>query len=303
MSVPNTFNLATGSIPLSQLDANFAYYDAAFQINATTFMLNRDLYLEDRVDNTKIADFDVSAITTGTMRTYTLPNSSGTFALIGLAQTWSATQTFSAVVLNGTVMSGNIGFTLSGTTSALSLNAGQTTGTITIGGTAGTGTITIGQSTAAQTLNLATGANTSGVTKTVNIGASGASGSITNINLGSAVAGATGKTTINSEWTVVNAFATEAPITVNATTHTVLSTAFSLIFTTTTCTVTLPSASTYNGRMLMVKNVTATAVNSNASNVVPLGSTTAGTAILAATAGKFALLQSDGTNWIVMMAN
>jgi hypothetical protein len=34
MSVPNTFNLATGVIPLSQLDANFAYYDAAFQISA-----------------------------------------------------------------------------------------------------------------------------------------------------------------------------------------------------------------------------------------------------------------------------
>lgn len=32
MAVPNTFNLATGTIPLSQLDANFAYYDAAFSI-------------------------------------------------------------------------------------------------------------------------------------------------------------------------------------------------------------------------------------------------------------------------------
>lgn len=29
MAVPNTFATATGSIPLSQLDANFAYYDAA----------------------------------------------------------------------------------------------------------------------------------------------------------------------------------------------------------------------------------------------------------------------------------
>jgi len=303
MSVPNTFNLATGAIPLSQLDANFAYYDAAFQIDATAMRVTKDLLLLDRVTPTKIADFDASAITAGTTRTYTLPNSSGTFALIGLAQTWSATQTFAAVVLNSTVTSGNIAFTLSGTTSNLSLNAGQTTGTITIGGTAATGTITIGQSTAAQTLNIATGATANAVTKTINIGTDGVSGSITNINLGSAVVGATGKIALQGDWTSTYGFGAWPPITVNAATYTVLNTTYSLIFTTTTCTVTLPSASTYNGRMLMVKNVTATAVNSNASNVVPLGSTTAGTAILAATAGKFALLQSNGTNWIVMMAN
>lgn len=36
MAVPNTFNLATGTIPLSRLDANFAYYDAAFSISGST---------------------------------------------------------------------------------------------------------------------------------------------------------------------------------------------------------------------------------------------------------------------------
>ena len=77
----------------------------------------------------------------------------------------------------------------------------------------------------------------------------------------------------------------------------------SLIITTTSCTITLLAASSYTGRILYVKNVTANSLTSASSNVVPLGSTTAGTAILAATAGKFAMLQSDGTNWITMMAN
>ena len=207
------------------------------------------------------------------------------------------------MVLNSTVTSGNIAFTLSGTTSNLSLNAGQTTGTIIIGGTAGTGAITVGQSTGAQTLNFGTGATTSGTTKTVNIGTAGVSGSITNINIGSATAGATGKTTIGSEWTQVNAFAAEPPTTVNAATYTVLITAYSLIFTTTNCTVTLPAAASFAGRILMIKNITANSVTSASSNVVPLASATAGTAILAATAGKFAMLQSDGTNWITMMSN
>ena len=40
MSVPNTFATATTAIPLANLDANFAYYDAAFSISgtATTFL-------------------------------------------------------------------------------------------------------------------------------------------------------------------------------------------------------------------------------------------------------------------------
>lgn len=67
-----------------------------------------------------------------------------------------------------------------------------------------------------------------------------------------------------------------------------------------TCTLTLPTASSYTGRSILIKTITANAVNSNASNVVPLNSGTAGTAILAATAGKWAELVSDGTNWIIM---
>lgn len=139
----------------------------------------------DNTDNTKVANFECSGISTATTRTLTVPNASGTIALLSLAQTFSAAQTFSST------------FTVSGTTTNISLNAGQTTGTIVVGGTAGTGAITVGQSTAAQTLNLATGATANATTKTVNIGTAGVSGSTTNINIGSAVSGATSTVTVN----------------------------------------------------------------------------------------------------------
>lgn len=67
-----------------------------------------------------------------------------------------------------------------------------------------------------------------------------------------------------------------------------------------TVTLTLLSPSLFPGRWLTVKTVQAQTVVSASSNVVPRGSTTAGTAILAAAAGNWADLQSDGTNWIIM---
>lgn len=102
---------------------------------------------------------------------------------------------------------------------------------------------------------------------------------------------------------VNGSIAFRAPSLTNAATYTVATTDVSLRFTTTACTVTLPAAASFTGRVLYLNNVTAIAVTSASSNVIPLGSNTAGTAILAATAGKFAMIQSNGTNWITMMAN
>jgi len=70
-----------------------------------------------------------------------------------------------------------------------------------------------------------------------------------------------------------------------------------------TVTVTLPTASVNTGREIKIKTIAAQAVVSASSNVKPLTSNTAGTAILAATAGKYATLQSDGANWVIMEAN
>lgn len=68
-------------------------------------------------------------------------------------------------------------------------------------------------------------------------------------------------------------------------------------------TVTLPAASSFSGRRIRIKTITAFTVVSASSNVAPLTSATLGTAILAATAGKWADLESDGTNWAIMAGN
>lgn len=164
MSVPNTFASATSAIPLANLDADFAYYDAAFQIAGTAMEVNYTFRLEDLTDPTKKAEFVMSGITTGTTRQYTMPNASGTLATLA-----NTSQTFL------------------GTTAFIPTTASAA---LTIGSTNGTGIITLGQSTATQTVDIARGATTAVSTKTVNIGAAGVSGSTTNINYGSSVTGA-----------------------------------------------------------------------------------------------------------------
>lgn len=65
------------------------------------------------------------------------------------------------------------------------------------------------------------------------------------------------------------------------------------------CTVTLPTASTNTGRVLHFQNYQAQTLVSASSNVVPLAGGSAGTAILAAVAGDTCTLVSDGTNWLM----
>lgn len=67
-----------------------------------------------------------------------------------------------------------------------------------------------------------------------------------------------------------------------------------------TCTVTLPAASSWTGRYLTFKNMQAQTLVSASSNVVPIDSTVAGTAILLAVVGNWATMVSDGTNWVIM---
>lgn len=66
-----------------------------------------------------------------------------------------------------------------------------------------------------------------------------------------------------------------------------------------TCTVTLPTASTSVGRVLYFQNYQAQTLVSASSNVVPIAGGSAATAILADVAGDTATLVSDGTNWIM----
>lgn len=68
-------------------------------------------------------------------------------------------------------------------------------------------------------------------------------------------------------------------------------------------TVTLPAASSWTGREVMIKTIAAQTVVSASSNVVPLVGGAAGTAILAGVAGRWATLVSNGTNWVIMCGN
>ena len=97
--------------------------------------------LQDATDNTKQANFNLSALTSATAYIYTLPTITGTLATLG-----NITQTFTGA------------FTVSPSTAA---------STIIIGSASGTGQISIGRSTAAQTIVL--GSSTSG-SSTIDIG-------------------------------------------------------------------------------------------------------------------------------------
>jgi hypothetical protein len=173
--------------------------------------LDTQFTLQDNVDPTKQANFELSAITTATTGTYTLPAASATLAGLGTVQTFSANQTFS-----GNVSMTSSSFTRTATTQAW-LDGSMTTAAWTVGGTAQTGIITLGRSTAAQTLNIANGATATATTKTVNIGTAGLSGSTTVINIGSAVAGATTTTSVYGELTAT-AHVSSNGIQINATT-------------------------------------------------------------------------------------
>ena len=70
-----------------------------------------------------------------------------------------------------------------------------------------------------------------------------------------------------------------------------------------TVTITLPTASTSLGRELWLRTIQAQTVVSATSNVVPLVGGAAATGILAATAGKWAKLVSDGVDWETVASN
>ena len=100
--------------------------------------------------------------------------------------------------------------TLATTASFTQTFAGQTTFS--------NGTVTVGTSTGAATYGIGTGATTNGTTKTINIGTAGVSGSITNVNIGSSVAGSLGTVTIDSA-TVFNELGADADVRIEGDTN------------------------------------------------------------------------------------
>ena len=55
--------------------------------------------------------------------------------------------------------------------------------------------------------------------------------------------------------------------------------------------------------MLWLNLIAAFAVTSATANVIPLAGGAATTALMSASAGKYCMLQSDATNWQIIMAN
>lgn len=134
--------------------------------NGGTYTINDSTFtLQDEVDNTKKAQFQLSGLTTATTFTFTLPAVTAALATLGnIAQTFSGSTTFGST------------FSTNGTSS------------------------TLGAGTNATTTNVGTGATTTGVTKAINVGTGGLSGSTTNIIIGNATAGATSTTTLNGSY-------------------------------------------------------------------------------------------------------
>lgn len=66
-----------------------------------------------------------------------------------------------------------------------------------------------------------------------------------------------------------------------------------------TITLTLPSAAIFPNRRIWLKTIQAQTVVSASSNVQPIDDTTPGTAILPATDGAWAMLRSNGTDWVI----
>lgn len=118
--------------------------------------------LVNDADPTKKATFSLAGISAGTTRSFTLPNTSSELAILAGTQTFTGNKTFSGTL------------------------------------TASNATATIGTATTTATYGMGTGATTTGVTKTVNLGTGGASGSTTVVNIGSATAGAGGTTVVNT---------------------------------------------------------------------------------------------------------
>jgi hypothetical protein len=124
--------------------------------------------LTDDADPTKKATFELAGISTGTTRTFTLPNISSELATLAGTQTFAGNKTF--------------------------------TGTLTASGTVivSAAAATIGTATTTATYGIGTGATGNGISKTLNLGTGGANGSNTVVNIGSATSGAGGTTIVNT---------------------------------------------------------------------------------------------------------
>jgi hypothetical protein len=271
------------------------------QLGVTVKVASNDLTVKNIRSSLTSGLLQIAGPAAASTRTMTVPNADFTVLATsdigtavpsptgtGASGTWGISVTGNAATAtNGVVTTGSYadptwitslaGSKISGNISG---NAANVTGTVAVGnGGTGQTSYTDGQlligNTTGNTLTKAT------LTAGAGISVTNGSGSITIASSGQISGGA--PVTATSDYTV----AANVSYIINNKTGS-------------TQTVTLPSAATNSGRVLNFQNYQAQTVVSNASNVVPLGGGSAGTAILPAIAGSWASLVSDGTNWIMM---
>ena len=109
-----------------------------------------------------------------------------------------------------------------------------------------------------------------------------------------------GTATPTAKLQVNGSFALAAPVTVTTDYTVAAGVTFIISNRGATNTLTLPTAASNSGRILVISTIQAFTVISASSNVVPRAGGSAGTAILPNTDGAWAMLVCDGTNWIIM---
>jgi hypothetical protein len=198
---------------------------------------------------------------------------------------------------------------------ALSSGLNATTGTFSGGITASSGaftngisassadiaTITLTSNISAVHIGLTSGINAT--TATFTGGMTASSAAITNgitASSGGFTNGITASSATFTNGVAVGYVANAAPVTKTADFTLAATENWVIINTTIACTVTLPAASAFTGRDVTFQNYSSYALATTASNVVPLGGGSAGTAILSSVGGNWATLVSDGTNWVIM---
>ena len=272
---------------------------------------------------------------TGTAYAFTAAGTTGQVltATTGSAPTWAApayTGTVTSVSFTGGIITvatptSTPAFTVAGTSGGIPYFSSSTTWAssaaltqygVVYGGGAGAAPVATAAGTTGQVLTATTGAAptwaapaTSGTVTSVSVvSANGFAGTVATstttpaITLTTSVTGvlkgngtAISAATANTDYQGVSAPVTKtADFTVGATDIWLINNKSG-----STCTATLPAASSWSGRVLRFLNYQAQTLVSASSNVVPLTGGSAATSILLASTGDSATLVSDGTNWLM----
>jgi hypothetical protein len=151
-STDATARTALGLGTIATQEANSVAITGGAISNTSITVADNVFTLQDNVDPTKQAQFQLSAIGTGVTATYTMPAVTGTIAALNATQTFTAVNsftasfnTFGASTITGTQAFGT-GATVSGATKTVNLGTGGLSGSttaITVGAVAGTSTTTM----------------------------------------------------------------------------------------------------------------------------------------------------------------